>query len=78
MSFSDFFWAYILTGILFVIRIMGTHGNHDKKLHLYGRKWTFENFKNQISIHPVIIILTILSVLLWFPNFLYLTFWKEE
>jgi len=70
MTFNDFILAYLLTGCLFVVRIMGTHNSNSKTLRLFGNRWTVANFKDQFSLHPIILFLTLVAVVTWLLGFI--------
>lgn len=72
MSMSNFVLAYFLTGCIFVFRIMGTHNNYDTELHLWGRTWTFTNFKQQFPKNILSISLIILAIWIWFFTFMFM------
>jgi hypothetical protein len=70
MTFGNFALAYLLTGCLFVIRLMGTHNSESEEVKLFGNKWTIANFKDQFSLHPFVIVLTIVAVFTWVLGFI--------
>lgn len=57
---------------------MGTHNSKDKELQLFGKPWKLSNFRNQFSLHPVIIALTCISIVMWLPTFVFMIFRKER
>lgn len=78
MTLGNFFLTYFLTGGIFVARIMGTHNSYDTELHLWGRTWSYANFKEQFPKNIISIGLTFIAVWLWLLTLLYMIANKPE
>ena len=70
MTVLAFFLAYVLTGAVFLIYLLGAHSVGDRFLDFRTFRWSYRNFKEQFLFSLQTPLKTLFVPLTWLPGLL--------